>query len=471
MLDNFIGGQFVAAKAERYLPVFDPCTGEPYDEVPESGAEDVSAACGAAARAFTAWRRTTAAERSRALHEVAALLEGHSEELVDLEVRDTGKVRRQMAEEEMPAIVDVVSYFAGACRVLEGASTGEYLEGITSSIRREPIGVCAQVAPWNYPLMMAVWKWAPAVAAGNTVVLKPSELTPLSTLRMAELATRVLPPGVLNVVLGGASTGEQLVRQPEVAMVSLTGSSRAGRAVAVAAAERLSRVHLELGGNAPVVVFADADLAAAADAVVGAGFYNAGQDCTAATRVVVEDTVAADFMSLLLEGVAGVVPGDPDDEATTYGPLISQEHLERVAGYISRLPAAAVVACGGRRLERPGYFFDPTVVTRLRQEDEIVRDEVFGPVVTVQGFSGEEAALSVANGVAQGLTASVWTSDVARAGRFCRDLDFGAVAVNTHAPMASEMPHGGFGASGYGKDLAVYGLLDYTRVKHVAQGW
>jgi betaine-aldehyde dehydrogenase len=464
MLDNYSGGQYVAAKTERLIPLFDPCSGSTYDEVPASGVEDVSAACESAASAASAWGRTTPAERSRLLYSVAVLLESHAEELADLEVRDTGKPRAQMADDEMPAIVDVVAYYAGACRLLEGAAAGEYIEGITSSVRREPVGVCAQVTPWNYPLMMAVWKWAPAVAAGNTVVLKPSEMTPCSTLRMAELAGEVLPPGVLNVILGDAETGELLVRNRQVSMVSLT-------AVAQAAAERLARVHLELGGNAPVCVFADCDLAAAAEAVVAAGYYNGGQDCTAAARVLVERSVEEEFLRLLLEGAAGVVTGDPRDEATTYGPLISETHLERVSGYLARLGAGATVAAGGRRVDRPGYFFEPTVVTGVEQQDEIVQEEVFGPVVTVQAFASEEEALAMANGVEQGLTASVWTSDVARAGRFCRDLDFGAVSVNTHAPMASEMPHGGVGSSGYGKDLGVYGLLDYTRVKHVAQAW
>jgi betaine-aldehyde dehydrogenase len=471
MLDNYVGGQLVAAKAEAILPVFDPCTGEQYDDLPESGTDDVAAACEAAVGAFGAWSRTTPAERSRLLHSVAGLLEAHADELTSLEVRDTGKPRHLMAAEEMPAIVDVVNYFAGACRMLDGTAAGEYLEGVTSLVRREPIGVCAQITPWNYPLMMAVWKWVPAVAAGNTVVLKPSELTPSSTLRMAELCGEILPPGVLNVVLGGGATGEQLVRHRCVAMVSLTGSARAGRAVAAAAAEQLARCHLELGGNAPVVVFDDADLEAASEAVVGAGFYNAGQDCTAATRVLVHESARAELLERLVEGASAVVTGDPEDEATTYGPLISEAHLGRVAGYLDRLEPSAAVVTGGRRVDRPGYFFEPTIVSGVSQGDEIVQAEVFGPVVTVQGFSGDAEALDMANGVEQGLTASVWTSDVVRAGRFCRDLDFGAVSVNTHAPMASEMPHGGFGVSGYGKDLSVYGLLDYTRMKHIAHAW
>jgi betaine-aldehyde dehydrogenase len=471
MLDNYVAGQLVAAKVDVVTEVFDPSTGLVYDSAPESGCTDVAAACAAAAEAFASWSRTTPAARSRLLHSVAALLEAHGDELTSLEVRDTGKPRHLMAGEELPAVVDVVSYFAGACRTLEGAAAGEYLDGVTSAVRREPIGVCAQVTPWNYPLMMAVWKWVPAVAAGNTVVLKPSELTPASTLRMAQLCGEILPPGVLNVVLGGASTGDELVRQSGVAMISLTGSPRAGRAVAGRAAERLARSHLELGGNAPVVVFEDADLSSAAEAVVGAGFYNAGQDCTAATRVLVHESVRGELLDLLVSGASAVVTGDPDDVATTYGPLISSAHLERVAGFLSRLDPGASVVTGGRRVDRPGYFFEPTIVAGVRQEAEIVQEEVFGPVVTVQGFSGDAEALAMANGVEQGLTASVWTSDVARAGRFCRDLDFGAVSVNTHAPMASEMPHGGFGTSGYGKDLSVYGLLDYTRVKHVAHAW
>ncbi len=483
MLENFIAGQLMAAKTDHSVPLLNPCTEEAFDEVPESGPEDVAAACTSASSAFESWRRTTPAERSRALYAVASLLEQHAEELCDLEVRDTGKPRRLMLGDEMPAIADVVAFYAGACRLLEGSSAGEYLAGVTSSIRREPVGVCAQVTPWNYPLMMAVWKWAPAVAAGNTVVLKPSELTPSSTLRMASLAAEVLPPGVFNVVLGGVSTGALLVGAPEAAMVSLTGSPRAGREVAAAAAERLARVHLELGGNAPVIVFADADLPAVASAVGAAGFYNAGQDCTAATRVLVEERVHDELLSLLVEASSSAVPGDPDDPAATFGPLASAGQLERVAGFVERAVAGgsgvsgvsgvsgARVSAGGRRLPRPGYFYSPTVVSGVSQSDAIVQEEVFGPVVTVQPFSSEPDALALANGVSQGLTSSVWTSDVARAGRFCRDLDFGSVSVNAHGSTASELPHGGVGSSGYGKDLAIYGLLDYTRVKHVAQSW
>ncbi len=446
--------------AAGVIELIDPTTGELYGTCPDSGSREVDAAVKAATEAFFAWSRTTAQARSAALLEAASLLEAHAEELCALEVRDTGKPFDQMASEEMPACVDQVRFFAGACRALEGRAAGEYAEGVESWVRREPIGVCGQITPWNYPLMMAVWKWAPAVAAGNAVVLKPSELTPSSTLRMVELLASVLPAGVVGAVTGGAATGELLVRHEDVAMVSLTGSVRAGKLVAAAAAESLKRVHLELGGNAPVVVFADADLASAAEQIAGAGFYNAGQDCTAASRVLVESSVCDDFAERL---AAHAVASSEECQ-----PLISAGQRERVEGLLARMPPDARVLCGGKRADRAGFYFPPTVVTGLVQADEIVQTEIFGPVITVQPFDSDDAALDLANGVAQGLTASVWTTDATRAIRFTRELEFGAVSVNTHAPMTSEMPHGGFGVSGYGKDLSIYGLEDYTRVKHVA---
>jgi betaine-aldehyde dehydrogenase len=462
------GKERPAADGARLVSV-DPSTGEPWAEAPASGPLDVADACAAAAEAFTAWRRTTPAERSDALLAAADALARNAGDLVELEVRDTGKPRRAMAEEEIPACTDVLRFYAGAARVLEGRSVGEYVAGITSGIRREPVGVCGQVAPWNYPLMMAVWKWAPAVAAGNTVVLKPSDLTPASTSRMAALLADVLPPGVLNVVCGGVATGELLVDDPRVAMVSLTGSVRAGRAVATAAARRLARVHLELGGNAPAVVFADADLGAAATGIVAGAYLNSGQDCTAAARVLVQADAHDAFVERLLAEVESLVVGTPDEPDVALGPLVSQAQRDRVVGLLERLPSHARLISGGAVPDRPGWFLTPGVVVDVRQHDEIVQEEIFGPIVTVQRFADEAEAVQLANGVPYGLTASVWTSDHGRALRLLRDLDFGAVSVNVHAPMGSELPHGGFGLSGYGKDLGLYGLEDYTRLKHVAQ--
>jgi betaine-aldehyde dehydrogenase len=468
-LPNVVGGRSVAPSSGRRTAVLDPVVGEPWAEAGDSGPDDVDAACRAAADAFTSWRRTTPRERADALLAAADVLGRHAKELAELEVRDTGKPTALVLEEEIPPSLDQVRFFAGAARMLEGRAVAEYDEGLTSGVRREPVGVCGQVTPWNYPFMMAVWKWAPAVAAGNTVVLKPSEHTPASTVRTAELLAEVLPAGVLNVVCGGPETGALLAAHPGVAMVSLTGSVRAGRAVAAAAAERVGRVHLELGGNAPAVVFGDVDPEETAAALAWGAFYNAGQDCTAAARVL----VAADLHDALVDALAATaehtLTGGPDEPGVAYGPLVSAAALDRVRGLLGRLPPRARVVTGGTRPDRPGWFLDPTVVAGVGQDDEIVQTEVFGPVVTVQPFADEAEALALANGVPYGLAASVWTRDHARALRFLRDLDFGAVAVNTHAPMVSEMPHGGFGLSGYGKDLGLYGLEDYTRVKHVAQ--
>jgi betaine-aldehyde dehydrogenase len=468
---NVIGGVTAPPPTGERRAVLDPATGAVYSYATDSGADEVARACAAAADALATWRRTTPAVRAGHLLAAAQMLEDHAEELTRLEVTDTGKPYLATLEDELPPTIDAVRFFAGAARVLGGLATGEYLDGVTSGIHREPVGVCGQITPWNYPLMMAVWKWAPALAAGNTVVLKPSELTPASTVRMAELLGQVLPPGVLNVVCGGAATGEALVRDPAVAMVSLTGSPRAGRQVAVAAADRLCRVHLELGGNAPVVVFGDADVCSTAEAVAAAAFFNAGQDCTAATRVVVEARVHDELVEALAIEAERSVCGDPYDPDTVFGPLISQGHLDKVQGLLARRPPAAKVVVGGDRLDRPGYFHQATVVVGVEQGDELVQQEIFGPVITVQPFGSEDDAVALANGVDQGLTASVWTGDHGRAGRLCRSLDFGAVSVNTHAPMTAEMPHGGFGSSGYGKDLSLFGLEEYTRIKHVASAW
>ncbi len=467
---NLIGGRSMSGSGP-VRAVVDPTTGERYAEARDSTDDDVDAACRAATDALPDWRATTPAERSRALLTAADVLEGHADELTRIEVADTGKPFGTTREDELPPIVDQVRFFAGAARLQGGVASGEYLEGVTSGIRREPVGVCGQITPWNYPLMMAVWKWAPALAVGNTTVLKPSEQTPASTVRMAELLADVFPAGVLNVVLGGAGTGRALVRHPAVAMVSLTGSTRAGREVARLGAERLARVHLELGGNAPVVVFGDADPVATAEAVAGAAFFNAGQDCTAATRVLVERDAHDALVAALADEAAAAVTGDPYDDDTVFGPLVSADHLAKVVGLLRRLPARATVVAGGRAVDRPGFFHEATVVTGVEQDDEIVQEEVFGPVITVQAFDTEAEALALANGVSQGLTASVWTTDAGRATRFLAGLEFGAVSVNTHAPMTAEMPHGGFRTSGYGKDLSVYGLEDYTRIKHVATAW
>jgi betaine-aldehyde dehydrogenase len=455
---NVVAGQSVHSDGGTHRELIDPATGAVHAVATESSATDVYEAVAAARDAFRSWRRTTPAERSTMLLRAADVLEAHSDELADLEVADTGKPPDVTRDEEIPASIDVVRFYAGACRMPEGRSTGEYIEGVTSGIRREPVGVCGQITPWNYPFMMAVWKWAPAVAAGNTVVLKPSELTPSSTSRMAELLTDVLPAGVVNVVCGGPDVGSTLAAHPHVAMVSVTGSPRTGRAVALAAADRFARVHLELGGNAPVVICEDAELGATVEQVAFAAFYNAGQDCTAASRVIAQEAVYDEVVQRLTEAACG----------TTVGPLISATHRARVVALVAGAPPHAKVVAGGEMPDRDGFFLEPTVVAGLRQDDELVQSEIFGPVITVQSYGDDDEAIAMANGVEQGLTASVWTDSHSRAMRFLRDLDFGAVSVNTHAPMGSELPHGGFGSSGYGKDLGSYGLDDYTRIKHVA---
>ncbi|GGQ37481.1 betaine-aldehyde dehydrogenase [Actinomadura coerulea] len=466
-LRNFIGGEYVDAKDGRTLEVVDPSTGETYAEAPVSGAEDVDAAFRAASDAFPAWRDATPGERSLAMLRFADAVEKRAEDLVRAESRDTGKPVQMTLDEEVPPMVDNLRFFAGASRVLEGKASAEYMADHTSSIRREPIGVCAQVTPWNYPMMMAIWKIGPALATGNTVVLKPSETTPASTLMLAEIAAEFLPPGVFNVVCGDRGTGRSLVEHPTPQMVSITGSVRAGMEVAASAAKDLKRVHLELGGKAPVVVFDDADVEAAATGIAEAGYFNAGQDCTAATRVLVADRLHGEFTEALTEAAKGTVVGPPGDADAFYGPVNNANQLERVQGFIERAPSHAKVLTGGERVGDRGYFFAPTVVGGLRQDDEMVQNEVFGPVITVQSFSDEAQAVEWANGVKYGLAASVWTQNHGRAMRMSKALDFGAVWVNTHIPLVSEMPHGGFKHSGYGKDMSMYGIEDYTRVKHV----
>ena len=465
-LRNVVGGSPTPAQEGGTTDVVDPTTGERYATAPRSTAADVDQALRAAATAFEEWRETTPAERQLALLRIADAVEARADEFVRVESRNTGKPLALTAADEVPPCVDEFRFFAGAARILEGLSAGEYLKGHTSWVRREPIGVVGQVTPWNYPLMMAVWKIAPALAAGNTVVLKPSDTTPASTVLLAEVINEILPPGVFNVVCGDRDTGRALVEHPIPAMVSITGSVRAGMEVAGSAARDVKRVHLELGGKAPVVVFADADLAAAAEAIAGAGYYNAGQDCTAATRVLVQESAHADFVAALAEQAKGTRTGRPDQDVA-FGPVNNAGQLERVMGFLDRLPDHASVLAGGHRQGDVGYFHEATVVDGLLQDDEAIQNEIFGPVITVQTFRDETEALAMANGVQYGLASSVWTADHGTAMRMSRSLDFGCVWINTHIPFVAEMPHGGFKHSGYGKDLSMYGFEDYTRIKHV----
>ncbi|MDR0960136.1 MAG: aminobutyraldehyde dehydrogenase [Propionibacteriaceae bacterium] len=467
-LKNFVGGDFVEPQTEQTIDVVDPATEEVVAIQPVSTEADVDAAVTTAKDAAATWGKATPSARQKALLALADALEANSDALVEAQHRNTGQIKPIIAQEEVAVGADQLRYFAGAARRLDGIAAGEYMEGMTSYVRREPIGVVAQIAPWNYPLMMAIWKIGPALAAGNTVVLKPASTTPESTLELARISQGILPDGVLNVILGsGSVTGDALVRHPVPGLVSITGSVAAGIKVAESAAPTLKRCHLELGGKAPALVLADVDPVEVASALAGAAFFNAGQDCTAVTRVLVQESLHDALVAELVKAAEATRTGDASDDTTDYGPLNNAQHFANVQRFIDELPAHATVATGGKRVGERGYYYAPTVVTGVEQSDRIVQQEVFGPVITVQAVRDLDEAIQLGNDVDFGLASSVWTNDHKAAERATRELDFGCVWVNTHIPLVAEFPHGGFKASGYGKDLSLYSVEEYTRVKHI----